>query len=87
MRVINRGKSMTSSTASTSEAIVTFRLPKPGTRDPHFGLPRTTFYELERQGAIRLIRLKKRGYTRGTTLIPYDQVLAHLRSLSVEAAK
>jgi hypothetical protein len=76
-------------TASTSEAIrpECVRLPKPGQRDPFFGLPRTTFYELERAGAIRLIRLKKRGHTRGTVLIPLDQVLAHLRGLSVEAAE
>jgi hypothetical protein len=57
----------------------TFRLPRPGQRDPFFGLPRTTYYELEKAGTIRLIRLRKRGYTRGTTLIPFDQVRAHLR--------
>ena len=56
----------------------TFRLPKPGHRDPYFGLPRTAYYELEKAGAIRLIRLCKRGYTRGTTLIPFD--LAYVRS-------
>jgi hypothetical protein len=80
---------MTDSNASVGEAIrpVAFRLPRAGTRDPFFGLPRTTFYELEKAGAIRLIRLKKRGHTRGTVLIPFDQMLAHLRSLSVEAAK
>ena len=64
-----------------------FRLPKSGVRDPYFGLPRTTYYELEKVGTIRLVRLRKRGNTRGTTLIPFDQVLVHLRGLSVEAAK
>ena len=64
-----------------------FRLPRSGARDLYFGLPRTTYYELEKAGTIRLIRLRKRGNTRGTTLIPFDQVLAHLRRLSVEAAK
>jgi hypothetical protein len=82
---------MTNNIASHSEAALTrpetFRLPKPGQRDPYFGLPRTTYYELEKDGAIRLIRLRKRGQIRGTTLIPFDQVLAHLRGLSVEAAK
>jgi hypothetical protein len=82
---------MTNNIASHSEATLTrpetFRLPKPGQRDPYFGLPRTTYYELEKDGAIRLIRLRKRGQIRGTTLIPFDQVLAHLRGLSVEAAK
>jgi len=62
-----------------------FRLPKPGVRDPYFGLPRTTYYELEKAGDIRLVRLKKRGNIRGTTLIPFDQVLAYLRGLTAEA--
>jgi hypothetical protein len=65
----------------------TFRLPKPGTRDPYFGLPRTTYYELEKAGSIRLIRLRKRGYLRGTTLVPFDQVLAYLRDLATEEVK
>jgi hypothetical protein len=82
---------MTNNIASRFEATIsrpeTFRLPKPGQRDPYFGLPRTTYYELEKAGTICLIRLRKRGYTRGTTLIPFDQVLAHLRGLSAEAAK
>ncbi len=65
----------------------TFRLPKLGQRDPYFGLPRTTYYELEKAGTIRLIRLRKRGYTRGTTLIPFEQVLAHVRGVSAEATE
>ncbi|OLB02098.1 MAG: hypothetical protein AUH08_04230 [Verrucomicrobia bacterium 13_2_20CM_54_12] len=64
-----------------------FRLPKSSVRDPYFGLPRTTYYELEKAGTSRLVRLRKRGNIRGTTLIPFDQVLAYLRGLSVEAAK
>ena len=67
--------------ASTVIKPETFRLPRPGQRDPHFGLPRTTYYELEKSGAIRLLRLRKRGCQRGTTLVPYDQVLTHLRGL------
>jgi hypothetical protein len=59
----------------------TFRLPKHGERDPHFGLSRTAFYELEAAGAIRLIRLRKRGNLRGTTLIPFDQVAAYVRKM------
>jgi hypothetical protein len=62
-----------------------FRLPKSGERDPHFGLPRTKYYELEKAGTIRLVRLRKRGNTRGTTLIPFDQVLVYLRGLETEA--
>jgi hypothetical protein len=62
-----------------------FRLPKSGSKDPHFGLPRTTYYELENAGTIRLVRLRKRGYSRGTTLIPFDKMVAYLRGLTVEA--
>ena len=61
-----------------------FRLPKSGERDPYFGLPRTTYYELERANAIRLIRLRKRDNVRGTTLIPFDEVSAYLRGLTGE---
>lgn len=61
-----------------------FRLPKPGQRDPHFGLPRSKFYELEKDGKIRLVRLRKRGTARGSTLIPFDQVAGYLRSLTAE---
>ena len=57
----------------------TFRLPKPGQRDPFFGLSRSFYYELEAAGKIRLIRLRKRGNTRGITLIPYEQVLEYVR--------
>ena len=60
----------------------TFRLPKPGERDPYFGLPRTTYYELEKTNTIRLIRLRKRGNLRGTTLVPFDDVSAYLRGLT-----
>ena len=62
----------------------TYRLPRRGQRDPYFGLPRTTYYELEKAGTIRLIRLRKRGCQRGTTLIPYDQVLTHVRGINSE---
>ena len=65
----------------------TFRLPRPGQRDPFFGLSRTAYYELENSGAIRLLRLRKRGCQRGTTLIPYDQVVAHLRGLTQEESR
>ena len=75
-----------SETGATTTKPETFRLPKPGQRDPYFGLPRTAFYELEKAGAIRLIRLRKRGYTRGVTLIPFDQVCAHLRGAMKEAS-
>jgi len=33
---------------------VTFRLPKPGQRDPYFGLSRTKYYELDKAEIIQL---------------------------------
>jgi len=65
----------------------TFRLPKSGQRDPHFGLSRSGIYELERMGVIRLIRLRKRGNVRRTTLVPFDQVAAYIRGVGNETAR
>ena len=63
----------------------TFRLPKTGQRDPFFGLPRTTYYDLEKSGTIRLIRLRKRGNVQGITLVPFDAVLDYLHQVRKEA--
>ena len=82
MNTINSQREHSREGASQLVAPVTFRLPKPGHRDPYFGLPRTAYYELEKAGTIQLIRLRKRGYQRGTTLIPFDQVMKYLRSRS-----
>jgi len=57
---------------------VTFRLPKPGKQDRYFGLSRTTYYELEKAGIIRMRRLCKRGNTRGIVLIVFEQVWAYV---------
>lgn len=57
-----------------------FRLPKAGERDPHFGLSRSFYYEVEARGLLKLVRIRKRGHLRGVTLIPYDRVLAHINS-------
>ena len=53
-----------------------FRLPRPGKRDPFWGLGRSWYYEAEKRGDIKLIRLRKRGNIRGVTLVPYDEVAA-----------
>ena len=82
---INLSLQVDPSTVATRIRPETFRLPRPGQRDPFFGLPRTTYYELENAGTIRLIRLRKRGNIRGITLIPFDQVRAYLRGLTAEA--
>jgi len=52
----------------------TFRLPRQNERDPYWGLSRAWYYEAEKSGALKLVRLRKRGNIRGVTLVPYDAV-------------
>jgi len=52
----------------------TFRLPRKNERDPFFWLSRPYYYELEKAGLLRLIRLRKKGNLRGVTLVPYRAV-------------
>lgn len=63
---------------SSSQRPEFFRLPKVG-GDPHFGLGRSYYYEGEKQGYWRLIRLRQRGKIRGVTLVPYDVIAAYIR--------
>jgi hypothetical protein len=56
-----------------------FRLPKSG-GDPFFGLGRSYYYEGEKNGFWRLVRIRQRGKVRGVTLVPYDAVAAFIRS-------
>jgi hypothetical protein len=55
-----------------------FRLPKSG-GDPYFGLGSSYYYEGEKQGYWRLVRIRQRGKLRGVTLVPYDAVAAFIR--------
>ena len=54
-----------------------FRLPKSG-GDPYFGLGRSYYYEGEKNGNWKLVRLRQRGKLRGVTLVPYDAVSDHI---------
>jgi hypothetical protein len=61
------------------------RLPKPGTRDPVFGLPRTVLNELilpcsANKGCppVRSVVLRKRGARTGIRLIDLDSLRAYL---------
>ncbi len=60
------------------ELPVTFRLPRVGERDPHFGLSRAWYYNAEADGRLALIRLREKGKKRGATLVPSAGVLALL---------
>jgi hypothetical protein len=55
-----------------------FRLPKIG-GDPHFGLGRSYYYEGERLGYWRLVRIRQRGKIRGVTLVPYEVIADYIR--------
>jgi hypothetical protein len=83
----NIGKQQPTITAPLSEGAARpsqsppefFRLPKSG-GDPYFGLGRSYYYEGEKQGYWRLIRLRQRGKLRGVTLVPYDAIAAFIRN-------
>ena len=86
LRLIKIGGHPATSTAPRSEGADRpsqsrpefFRLPKGG-GDPHFGLGRSYYYEGEKHGYWRLVRIRQRGKLRGVTLVPYDAVAAFVR--------
>ena len=59
-----------------------FRLPKSGL-DPYFGLGRSYYYEGEKQGFWKLVRIRQRGKLRGVTLVPYGVVAGFIRNQAV----
>lgn len=50
-----------------------FRLPARGI-DPHFGLSRSFYYQAERDGHFKMVRLRRPGSLRGVVLVPYAAV-------------
>jgi hypothetical protein len=75
----------TNSVVNQHEASLTarpdfYRLPKGSGGDQFFHFTRTFYYEGEKRGYWRLIRIRERGKLRGVTLVPYDAVAAFLRS-------
>ena len=58
---------------------ITFRLPKPGESDPHFGFSRSWFYQAEKRGWLTLIHIRDGGKQKGVTLIPFAAVLAFVQ--------
>jgi hypothetical protein len=61
-----------------------FRLPSRG-GDPYFHFTRSYYYEGEKNGWWKLVRLRQRGKQRGVTLVPYDAVFAFIRKKMEEA--
>ena len=59
---------------------------KPCGGDPYFGLSRSYWYGLERQGRIKLLRLRQRGSRKPRVLLPYEEALKAVKQLSVTLA-
>lgn len=55
--------------------------------DPFFGISRSSYYDLERRGLLRLIRVRKPGNIRGRVLVPYAEACALIRQLSSNGGK
>ena len=58
------------------------RLPKAGSRCPLTGLSRTSLVELVEEGAIKAVKLRKRGSVRGITLLVRESLLGYLHGLA-----
>ena len=63
-----------------------FPLPQRG-QDPHFGIGRSSYYDLERRGLLTLRRLRKPGNLRGRVLISYAEVSGLVHRLSGDFTK
>jgi hypothetical protein len=61
-----------------------FRLPKPGTGDPHFGFSRSFYYNGEERGWWKLVRIRDEGKERGVTLVPYSVIAAFVREAAAK---
>ena len=60
------------------------RLPKAGSRCPITGLSRTSLVELVDKGAVKAVKLRKRGSLRGITLLVRESLLGYLYGLVME---
>jgi hypothetical protein len=60
------------------------RLPKAGSRCPITGLSRTSLVELVDKGAVKAVKLRKRGSLRGITLLVRESLLGYLHGLAME---
>jgi hypothetical protein len=67
------------SRTSLPDRPVTFRLPKPGVPDPFFGFSRAFYYDGQKRGYWKLLRICAEGKRRGVTLIPYVAVEKFVR--------
>jgi len=52
-----------------------------------FGVSRSSLYNLEREGAIRFARVRRRGHVLGRVLVDLESVRSYLRKCTGEVAK
>ncbi len=55
--------------------------------DPWFGFCRSSYYDFEKRGLLRLVRVRKPGNVRGRVLVPYDETAALIRRLDKEGQR
>jgi hypothetical protein len=53
---------------------------RPPECDPYFGFSRSFYYEGEKRGYWKLIRIRDEGKERGVTLVPFADVAAFVRA-------
>ena len=82
---INYGK-LTPSNIYNSSCLEFVPLPSKG-GDPICGLSRSFWYNLETEGEIKLVRIRKAGQIRGRLLLPVAQALETVKRLSKGKAK
>ena len=61
-------------------------IPKPGVPDPFFGFSRAFYYEGQKHGYWKFVRIDAANKRRGVTLIPFSAVEKFVRA-KMEAAK
>lgn len=71
-------------TANSPATAVEFLPLPPKGQCPVFGISRSGFYQLEKAGEIRFIRVKKRGNILGRTLVVADSVRRYFARLDSE---
>ena len=82
METLKQAQARRASKSRTSlpDRPVTFRLPKPGAPDPFFGFTRAFYYDGQKRGYWKLLRICGEGKKRGVTLIIYSQVERFIRN-------
>jgi len=79
--------------ASTTAAPITFRLPKTGTNDPYFGVPRTFWNQRvlpnkfnKGKPPIKSFVVKTTGSKRGIRLILFESAKRYFQALAAQQA-